>query len=178
MFKQPVARFFSLSAIRPFLWFIEKLVAGWTGIANRAYASYLWPDSWQKDLYIHANSRVKFPERITFGKHVRIGPHCVLGAMGEITLGDYVRISEGACVETGGLDINASLPYPHIAKPIVIGNGVWLGFRSVVLAGVTIGDRSVIGAGAVVTKDIPADSIAVGSPARVFPKKMRTEREH
>jgi maltose O-acetyltransferase len=53
------------------------------------------------------------------------------------------------------------------AKPITIGDNVWLGGGAIVLPGVTIGDNTVIGAGAVVTKDIPANSVAVGNPARV-----------
>ncbi|MEV0919779.1 sugar O-acetyltransferase [Streptomyces sp. NPDC049967] len=54
------------------------------------------------------------------------------------------------------------------AKPITIGDNVWLGGGAIVLAGVTIGDNSVIGAGAVVTKDVPANVVAVGNPARVI----------
>lgn len=53
------------------------------------------------------------------------------------------------------------------AKPIRIGNNVWLGGNVVVLPGVTIGDNIVIGAGSVVTKDVPANSLAVGNPCRV-----------
>lgn len=53
------------------------------------------------------------------------------------------------------------------AKPIVLEDNVWLGGGVIVLPGVTIGENSVVGAGAVVTKDIPANSIAVGNPARV-----------
>ncbi|MGW6212269.1 sugar O-acetyltransferase [Streptomyces sp. NPDC055109] len=52
------------------------------------------------------------------------------------------------------------------ARPITIGNNVWLGGGVIVCPGVTIGDNSVIGAGAVVTRDIPADVVAVGNPAR------------
>lgn len=54
------------------------------------------------------------------------------------------------------------------ARPITIGDNVWLGGGAIVLAGVTIGDNSVIGAGAVVTKDVPAHVVAVGNPARVI----------
>ena len=111
------------------------------GVLNRAYVAYLWPDSIARDAYIHTSTRVKYPERIRLGQSVRIGPNCVLGGMGGITLGDHARLSEGVCIETGGLDFSGEPPYTHIAKPTVIGNGVWLGFRAVVLAGVTIGDR-------------------------------------
>ena len=57
-----------------------------------------------------------------------------------------------------------------IAKPITIGDNVWIGGSAVVLMGVTIGDNVVIGAGSVVTHDIPANSVAVGNPARVIRK--------
>ena len=61
-------------------------------------------------------------------------------------------------------------------KPIIIGNNVWLGFDVVVLKGVTIGDGAIIGAKSVVTRDIPAWSIAAGNPAQVvkyIPEDMR-----
>lgn len=53
------------------------------------------------------------------------------------------------------------------AKPVTIGNNVWIGGSVTILPGVTIGDNCTIGAGSVVVKDIPANSIAVGNPARV-----------
>jgi maltose O-acetyltransferase len=52
------------------------------------------------------------------------------------------------------------------ARPVTIGDNVWLGGGAIVLPGVTIGENSVIGAGAVVTKDVPAGVVAVGNPAR------------
>lgn len=54
------------------------------------------------------------------------------------------------------------------AIPITIGNDVWIGGSSVVLAGVTIGDNSIVAAGSVVTKDVPANVIVVGNPAKVL----------
>ena len=56
----------------------------------------------------------------------------------------------------------------EIAKPITIGNNVWIGAGSTILAGVTIGDHSVIGAGSVVTKPIASNVVAVGVPCRVM----------
>jgi len=54
------------------------------------------------------------------------------------------------------------------AKPITIANNVWLGGGVIILPGVTIGENTVVGAGAVVTKDLPANAVAVGNPARVI----------
>lgn len=54
------------------------------------------------------------------------------------------------------------------AEPITLGDNVWLGGGVIVCPGVSIGDNSAIGAGAVVTRDIPADVVAVGNPARVL----------
>jgi maltose O-acetyltransferase len=54
------------------------------------------------------------------------------------------------------------------AEPITIGNNVWLGGGVIVLPGITIGENTVVGAGAVVTKDLPANVVAVGNPARVI----------
>ena len=60
---------------------------------------------------------------------------------------------------------NEDLEYGH---PITIGNNVWIGGNAVICPGVTIGDNVVIGAGAIVTKNIPANVIAAGNPARVI----------
>ena len=56
----------------------------------------------------------------------------------------------------------------EIAKPITVGNNVWIGAGSTILAGVEIGDNTVIGAGSVVTRSIPANVVAVGVPCRVM----------
>jgi acetyltransferase-like isoleucine patch superfamily enzyme len=57
---------------------------------------------------------------------------------------------------------------PDNPKPVIIGRGVFIGARAIILKGVTIGDRAIVGAGAVVTKDVPAKHIAVGNPARII----------
>lgn len=66
----------------------------------------------------------------------------------------------------------------HYSLPIHIGENVWIGSNAVILPGVTIGDNSIIGAGSVVTKDIPANVVAVGSPCRVMREINERDREY
>jgi maltose O-acetyltransferase len=88
--------------------------------------------------------------RITIGRDVQIGPNVQL------------------LTPTHPLDPDLRRAKYEAAKPIVIGNNVWLGGGAIVLPGVSIGDNSVIGAGAVVTRDIPPNVVAVGNPAAVI----------
>ena len=62
--------------------------------------------------------------------------------------------------------------------PVVIGDNVWLGANTIVLPGVTIGENSVIGAGSVVTKDIPANVVAFGSPCKVYREINERDAEY
>ena len=86
-----------------------------------------------------------------------------------VTFGDNVFIAPNCCFTTAEHAIDPELRKKgvEIAKPINVGNNVWIGAGSTVLAGVTIGDDSVIGAGSVVTRDIPSGVVAAGVPCRV-----------
>jgi maltose O-acetyltransferase len=84
----------------------------------------------------------------------------------KVKIGDNVHISSNVQIHTGKLIIDV-FPRVHNKEPITIGNDVWLASNVVVLAGVTIGEKSIIAAGSVVTKDIPANSLAMGIPAKV-----------
>jgi acetyltransferase-like isoleucine patch superfamily enzyme len=109
---------------------------------------------------------LKFPENIRVGRQVAIGPESTLGAKAEIILEDYVRISKGVTLETGGLDLSKPLPYPHVASPIHIKRGAWLGAGCMILSGVTIGENAVIGAGVVVARDVAPGDIIVAARTR------------
>lgn len=91
-----------------------------------------------------------------------------------VTIGNNVRVSANVCIFThdGGLWVLRSL-YEDVKNAdkfdkVVIGSNVHVGVNAMIMPGVTIGDNCVIGAGAIVTKDIPACSVAVGVPARVI----------
>lgn len=107
---------------------------------------------------------------IELGENFYMNVNCVMLDEAKITFGDNVFIAPNCAFYTAGhpFDIeqrNSGLEY---AKPITVGNNVWIGGNVVVVPGVTIGDNSVIGAGSVVTKDIPANSLAVGNPCKVI----------
>ena len=88
----------------------------------------------------------------------------------KVKIGDNVLIGPNCSFYTSTHPLNYKERErgTELAKPITIGNNVWLGGNVVVLAGVTIGNNSVIGAGSVISKDIPADSVAVGNPCKVI----------
>jgi acetyltransferase-like isoleucine patch superfamily enzyme len=88
----------------------------------------------------------------------------------KVTIGDNVLIGPNCSFYTSTHPINYKERKlgTELAKPIKIGNNVWLGGNVVVLAGVSIGDNSVIGAGSVVSRDIPPNTVAVGNPCRVI----------
>lgn len=95
---------------------------------------------------------------VTIGDNVMFGPNVTIATPMHPIIGEERFISEH---EDGLYDL-------EYAKPITIGNGVWLASGVIVNGGVTIGDNAVIGSGSVVTKDIPANVIAVGNPCKVL----------
>ena len=87
-----------------------------------------------------------------------------------MTFGEHVFVAPNCCFTTAEHAINPEMRKAgiEIAKPITIGNNVWIGAGTIVLAGVEIGDNTVIGAGSVVTKSIPSNVVAVGVPCKVM----------
>lgn len=113
------------------------------------------------------------PFTADFGKNITIGARVFINAggrfqdQGGITIGDDCLIGHNAVIATLQHDIAPERRADLLPSPVVLGRNVWLGANVTVLPGVTIGDDAVVGAGSVVTKDVPARSIVVGSPARV-----------
>lgn len=107
---------------------------------------------------------------VTMGKHCWIGPHCLIDGSGGLEVGDYCVFAAGTHVYThdtvkwalsGG-----KKPYKH--APVTIGDRVFIGAQSVILAGVTVGKCTLICANATVTSDIAPYSIAAGTPAKTI----------
>lgn len=114
--------------------------------------------------------------RCEFGFHISIGEHFYANVdfftidSAEITIGDHVLIGPRCCIFTANhaIDPEERAASAMYAKPVAIGDRVWLGGNVTILPGVTIGENSIIGAGSVVPKDIPANVIAAGNPCRVI----------
>ena len=95
---------------------------------------------------------------IVAGNSIEIGEDTILGAGSMVLDNDFHAPGPGFSWLT---------EYSKNSKPVKIGRGCFIGARSIILKGVTLGDRVIIGAGSVVTKDVPAYSVAAGNPARV-----------
>ncbi|MBD7994631.1 sugar O-acetyltransferase [Arthrobacter sp. Sa2CUA1] len=109
-----------------------------------------------------------FGRNITLGKRVFINSGCRFQDQGGISIGDDCLIGHNAVLATLNHDLSPARRADMHPAPIMLGRNVWLGSNVTVLPGVSIGDDSVVAAGAVVTKDLPARSLAVGAPARVI----------
>lgn len=109
-----------------------------------------------------------FGKNIRIGKRVFINAGCCFQDQGGITIGDGTLIGHQVVLATLDHDMDpAKRSWMH-PSPIVIGSNVWIGAHATILRGVTIGNNAVIAAGAVVTKDVPANTVAGGVPARVL----------
>lgn len=106
--------------------------------------------------------------RIRIGAQVLITPGVRISASDSIEIGDDCMIASGAYIT----DSDWHGIYDRIARnpettPVRIGNNVWIGDGAIVLKGVTIGDNSIVGAGSVVARDVPANVVVAGNPARI-----------
>lgn len=103
-----------------------------------------------ENFYSNHNLVILDPAKVTFGNNVFIGPNC------------------GFYTAEHPIDYKERNTYIESARPIKVGNNVWIGGNVVIVAGVEIGDNTVIGAGSVVVRDIPPNSVAVGNPCKVI----------
>ena len=115
---------------------------------------------------------------IEVGERFYANHNLVIQDGASVTFGDGVFIGPNVTFTTAEHAIDPQMRKDgiEIAKPIKVGNNVWLGAGVTVLAGVTIGDNSVIGAGSVVTKDIPSGVVAVGVPCKVLREINETDK--
>ncbi len=110
----------------------------------------------------------EFGKNLQLGKDVFINLGCRFQDTGGITIGDGTLIGHGSTLTTLNHAIDPARRADMRPAPVVLGRHVWLGAGVTVVPGVTIGDGAVIGAGSVVTRDVAADTIVAGVPARLI----------
>ncbi len=107
------------------------------------------------------------PETISIGDHTWIGHNVHLRGGGRITIGDYCQIANNVIMTSGNHRIDGNRHQNNDEyKDITNGNNVWIASNAIILPGVKIGDNAVVAAGAVVTKDVPENTVVAGVPAR------------
>ncbi|MFA8433563.1 MAG: sugar O-acetyltransferase [Marinifilaceae bacterium] len=124
----------------------------------------------QADLWIQPPFYCDYGTNIIIGDKVYFNFNCVVLDVMQVTIGSRTMFGPNVQIYTATHPVNfkqraTGLEY---AKPITIGEDVWIGGSAVICPGVTIGDRTVIGAGSVVTKDLPSDVFAAGNPCKVI----------
>ena len=109
---------------------------------------------------------------VVIGDYTRIGIHNTI--IGPVTIGSHVNLAQGITVTAlnhNFADKNKRIDEQGVStKPVVIGDDVWIGANAVILPGVTIGKHAVVAAGAVVTTDVPENTVVGGVPAKVIKK--------
>ena len=123
-----------------------------------------------ENITVEPNFFCDYGYNIFAGKNFYVNHNCVILDCAKITFGDNVFIGPNCGFYTANHPINTEERNKGIenAKPINIGNNVWIGGNVTVLSGVNIGDNVVIGAGSTVVGDIPSNSVAVGNPCKAI----------
>lgn len=110
----------------------------------------------------------EFGKNLELGEGVFVNMGCRFQDTGGISIGEGTLIGHGSTLTTLNHAVDPDRRADMVPAPVVIGRKVWLGAGVTVVPGVTIGDGAIVGAGAVVTKDVPADAVVAGVPARLI----------
>lgn len=134
-----------------------------------------------QDSYIVPPFRCDYGDHVFIGNNTYINYNCCFLDSAKVTIGDYVYMGPNCNIFTPCHPIHHELRKEKVteyALPVTVGSHSWIGGDVVITPGVTIGENCVIGAGSVVTKDIPANSIAVGNPCKVIRQINGKDREY
>lgn len=161
-------------------------IAVWRALTKQRALERLIPSAKGKSLYVFAPFYCEYGVNIHVGEGCFINYNCTFLDVSPITLGDGVWVGANVTIATPNHPLlpDERLPqdYPdgkhdlEYSDPVTVGDNVWICSGATICGGVTIGKNSVIAAGAVVTKDVPADCIVAGIPARVMRKIDEKDR--
>lgn len=118
------------------------------------------------------------PLYINYGKHTKIGKHvfinfnCTLLDLGGITIEDHVLIAPNVCLLSEGHPVSPKNRHALVPRPVHIKKNAWIGAGAIILPGVTVGENAIVAAGAVVSKDVPDNTVVAGIPARVLKTRI------
>lgn len=131
-----------------------------------------------KNVWIEPDFRCEFGKNISIGDDVYINFGCVILDCAEVSIGANTLIGPnlGIYAPNHAIDAEERIKGGCIAAPVHIGRNVWLGGDVKILGRVNIGDNAIVGTGSIVTKDIPANVIAVGNPCRVLRQITEDDR--
>ncbi|MCQ9209991.1 sugar O-acetyltransferase [Granulicatella seriolae] len=131
-------------------------------------------------IYVNPPLYVDYGRHIFMGENVYCNMDCLFLDVNTITIGNNVMFGPRVSLYTAGHPIDAEVRISDLefGLPIVIEDNVWVGGGATILPGVTVGKNSIVASGAIVTKDVPANCIVGGNPARVLREITQQDKEY
>ena len=155
-----------MNALRLYVW--HALISSWPSYhLRRWYVVNVLNNRCDLAVALHRHLKFFSIGGISIGAQTTINRDVTLDGRGQLEIGRCVSISEGVKVLTAGHAVNAP-DFHCIEAPVNIKDWVWIGANALILPGVTIHEGAIIGAGSVVTRDVPAWTVAAGNPARAL----------
>ena len=125
-----------------------------------------------RSVKIHRSTRVFCHENLMLGRHIYIGPDCMINAEGGVQIGDGTILAPNVVILSSTHDYRTGelLPFDiyDLHRPVTIGKAVWIGYGAMICPGVRLEDGAVVAMGAVVTKDVGKGEVVGGNPARLI----------
>lgn len=140
------------------------------GLIIRSFIYKMSFGSYGKKSYILGKIIVYDPHLITFGNNSTLNEGVLLNASGGIIIGNNVHISTGVIINSVAIDLKNFTEKKHKLARVTIKDGVWISSGAIINPGITIEKNSVVGAGAVVTRNVPPNTLVVGVPAKPLKK--------
>ena len=146
--------------VHPLFAYSPRPLWGWRRFLLRLFGAKIG-----HEVHVCQSVRISIPWNLTVKDYAAVGDRAILYALGSITLAERVTVSQGAHLCAGTHDYHAP-SMPLLKLPIVVEHDAWICADAFIGPGVQVGSQAIVGARAVVTKDVAADAIMIGNPAR------------